>query len=129
MKGRVEIKVPIYPTESEEKVREAVLRIFPDAELRREGDMLLGEAEDIDTFLDIIKRHRIRDAAREFLLKRKSSGEYIFELNKQVATVGVVNFVEEPQPLGSILVFLVPESDEEFLSRLTPTFEEAEGED
>jgi len=129
MKGRVEIRVPLYPTESEEKVREAVLRIFPDAELRCEGEMLLGEAEELDTFLDIIKRHRIRDSAREFLLRRKSSGEYIFELNKQVATVGVVNFVEEQQPLGSILVILRTESDEEFIKRLTPTFEESEGEE
>jgi len=129
MKGRVEIRVPLYPTESEEKVREAVLRICPDAELRCEGEMLLGEAEELDTFLDIIKRHRIRDSAREFLLRRKSSGEYIFELNKQVATVGVVNFVEEQQPLGSILVILRPESDEEFIKRLTPTFEESEGEE
>ena len=124
MKGRVEIRTRIYPTESVEKVKDAILNIFPDAEFALEGEELVGRAEELDTFLDIIKRHRIRDTAREFLLKRKSGEEYIFELNKQVATVGVVNFVEERQPLGTILVILKPGDDEEFIRRLTPSFED-----
>ncbi|MCD6382975.1 MAG: hypothetical protein J7L88_00765, partial [Thermoplasmata archaeon] len=53
MKGRVEIRTRIYPTESLEKVKDAILNIFPDAEFALEGEELVGRAEELDTFLDI----------------------------------------------------------------------------
>jgi len=98
------LKAPMYPSEDSEKIRIAIRNIFPDAELREEGGFITGRAQSLERFAEILRDSRIRDAARSQILRKKRGGKSVFWLNKQVAFVGKVNFVEKNIVLGAIEV-------------------------
>ncbi len=101
----IEIEAKIYPTESVEKIKEAILKLFPDAQLEILPGKIKGKAQSLEEFGKILKEERIRDAARSvFLSSLKRKQEIYFELNKQAATRGKVNFAVGNVPLGSIKV-------------------------
>ncbi len=101
----VEIETKVYPTEDAEKIKEAILRLFPDAELKILAGKIVGVAHSLEEFGKILKEERIRDAARSvFLSSLRSGDEIYFELNKQAATKGKINFAVGNVPLGSIKV-------------------------
>ncbi len=55
------------PTESTEKLKDAILNLFPSAELSFDGRHLKGETDDLDHFRTLLREQRIRDTAREVL--------------------------------------------------------------
>lgn len=101
----------------------AILNIFPDAELDGQ-EKLAGRAASIDNIRELLKRQRIRDAARSVLMRGARGGATSFRLNKQVAAVGKVSFSSEPQPLGDIEVTISSQDLDGVIDSLTSHDEE-----
>jgi predicted RNA binding protein with dsRBD fold (UPF0201 family) len=111
----------VRPSEDEEKVSRAMKNIFPDLVLRREGDRLIGEGSSMARFGDLIRRYRIRDAARGQLLHGKRGDDCtVFWLNKQAAYMDRVSFSERQAPLGDIRVRLEDENIDRVIDNLAP---------
>lgn len=100
----VRISAPVFPSEDPEKVKEAILRIFPDAVLEVTERDIEGTAESIDNFKLQIRKQKILDTARKILLKGQSDDRTVFRMNKQVAYAGKISFTEERTILGAIRV-------------------------
>lgn len=109
----VRVEVPVRATEDPEKVREAVMNVFPDLEVESGGDFLKGKGniESLSELREALERRRIRLTAREILLKNIRGKSTRIYINKQAALIGRVNVLEEPiTPLGDIMVEI--ESDD-----------------
>lgn len=120
----ITISVPVKKTESPDKVKKAVLNIFPDAELELGEDVLSGRAKDIAIFKELLVNQRIRTTARAVLLRAKNTEKTVkFMLNKQVAYVGKLNFVDsdECRPLGDIEVCIGSENIDVMIAEITET--------
>ncbi len=106
------VRTAVNPTESREKVVEAVRNVLGDIELEQSerGDLVVLEGrlesiEDLAPLRDAFARRRIRDAARSLLTRIAQEGLLSFGLNKQAAYVGHVSFYSSGEsPLGPIQV-------------------------
>ena len=117
-KTNINVKTPLHPTESKDKVEMAIRNIFPDIRLDQTNDCIKGVSNSIKTFGALLKSQRIRSAARMELLKRLSSCSFEFILNKQVAFMGKVNFSKDP--LGPIYVTGQTTAPESVLDSIAP---------
>jgi predicted RNA binding protein with dsRBD fold (UPF0201 family) len=93
-----------HPTEDCEKVRQALLNVFPDSEIEASGDELVARTDSGERLREIILNQHIRDTARSVILHGREGNRTRFLINKQVAFVGKVSFLEGPVPLGGIQV-------------------------
>lgn len=109
----VYIEVEINPTESEDKVKEAVENMFGSIPMQikplRKSSLLVSEAiglEALTKLCNLLRRERIRSAARAVLYEGLKGNTINFCLNKQVAYAGHVSFSKEvaESPLGPIRV-------------------------
>lgn len=101
----VTVSCPVYPSEDPDKVRKALLGVFPDAEIQETQDGISGVAGSLDYFAKQIRRQRILDTARSVMIKgRRGKQRTVFHLSKQVAFVGKVSFCEERTVLGTLRV-------------------------
>lgn len=111
---RIQVEVPVYPTEDPEKVRIALSNVIFGMSFteRTEGEVkyLTGVSEESNS-LSQIKRHlkdqSLSDFARATLSKSiKEESKVRFHLNKQAAFMGVLHFCENKNesPLGPITV-------------------------
>ncbi len=116
----VRISCKVNPSEDPEKVRAAVLSIFPDAELELGEDGFSGRAGSLDAFGRRIRSQRILDAARSVLLRNLRGDRTSMSLNKQVATVGKVSFADRNPVLGAIEVTVEGEDLEAYIDRVAP---------
>jgi len=116
----ISIYTRVYPTESVEKIKNAILSLFPDTQFSVGEDMLIGRSYDISTFAKLLKEQRIRDTARGVLLGNLRGGRIEFHLNKQVATVGKVSFSVGDVPLGDIRVVVEGENLAQVIDEIAP---------
>ena len=116
----VTAKARVFPTEDGERVRRALLNIFPTAETAYDGDVLVATARDLDRFREVLRNHRILDSARAVLLRGLSEDGLRFQLNKQAAFVGKVSFVEGGVPLGAIEVLVADDALEALIDDVAP---------
>lgn len=125
----VHVEAEINPTESQAKVEKAVKNLFGDISLRKEtmhqGEMLIGEAkgaESLVTLQNLLRRERIRNAARTVLLNGMSGRKIVFCLNKQVAYAGHLSFSKEESesPLGPIKVRVECTNPRQLINWLAP---------
>ncbi len=100
----VEIETEVHPTESEEKVVNAIRNLFPDAEITIENGRLRGKARNIERFRELLRRQRILDTARGEFMKGRSGNEVTVYLNKQTATVSRINFCEPDAVLSPLKI-------------------------
>jgi len=114
----IRLEAQCFPTEERDKVVNAVLNVFPDAEVSGEK-RLTGRASGLERLQELLKRQRIRGAARSVLLRGLTDDAVTFRLNKQVALVGKVSFSTEPQPLGDIGVTILTEDPATVVDLLT----------
>jgi len=106
----VSIRVEVHPTESREKVERAVWNVLGEVPLnaRDRGDttILEGSLHDLDSLShlrDLLRRTRIRDAARGLLTRISREDSISFGLNKQAAYMGRASFYSTGEsPLGPI---------------------------
>ncbi len=124
----VHVEVEVNPTESEEKVKIAVENVFLNMKMQTKplskGNMLIAEAKSKEAFTklySLLRRDRIRAAARKVLLEGVSGKTVSFCLNKQVAYAGHVSFSKEEaeSPLGPIKVKVHCSNPRELVKWLT----------
>jgi len=116
----VGISCPVFPSEDPEKVRQAVLNIFPDAVLDISDDRISSASAGMEHFGNQIRRQRILDTARSVLMRGRRGERSFFYLNKQAAFAGKISFVEEKAVLGTIKVTVEAEDITSFIEMLAP---------
>jgi len=125
----VQITAPVYDTEVTDRVVDAVTNIFPTAELDHQHGELVGTAHDLEQFSELLHRFEILDTARGVFFDTRRGDTFSFDLKKQPAFEGVVNFaVGDPDELGEIHVRVrVTDPDvETFIDHIAPPTEGGE---
>ncbi|WP_435126129.1 RNA-binding domain-containing protein [Halobaculum sp. D14] len=123
------IEVPVHRTEVTDRVADAVTNLFPNAELESEpGDpgRLVAETHTLDPFSDLLHEQEILDTARREFERNADEDGFSFELKKQAALQGVVNFaVGDTDELGDIRVDVTVRepSVEEYIDHIAPPTE------
>ncbi len=113
----VSIRVEVHPTESREKVESAVRNVLGEVPLTAvdRGDTTVLESslqgvESLSYLRDLLRRTRIRDAARGILTRTSGEGVMSFGLNKQAAYMGRASFYGAGEsPLGPIQIVITGE--------------------
>ncbi|MEM2280624.1 MAG: RNA-binding domain-containing protein [Candidatus Bathyarchaeia archaeon] len=125
----VYVEVEINPTESEEKVKRAVENVFGNIPVQirplAKGSLLTAEAKGLEALTklyNLLRRERIRDAARGALFEGLSENTITFYLNKQVAYAGHVSFSKAvaESPLGPIKVQIKCDDPRQLIDWLAP---------
>ncbi|MFC3477830.1 RNA-binding domain-containing protein [Halobacterium litoreum] len=125
----VRVSAPIQPTEVTDRVVDAIHGLFPGADVATEGDRVVAEAHAVETFREQLFEQRILDTARKQFTENRDPDGFSFDLKKQAAFNGKVNFaVGDPDELGDIHVDVtVREPDvESFIAYLAPETEDGE---
>jgi predicted RNA binding protein with dsRBD fold (UPF0201 family) len=126
---QVEVEAEINPTEDLQKVKEAVENIFPLPELepvqRGQTRILRGRGQglaSLSNFANLLRRERIRSAARRVFRRGASGTAITFCLNKQAAYVGHISFSEPvgESPLGPIKVQITTSNPRKLIDQLAP---------
>ncbi len=125
----IHVEVEVKPTESEEKVRRAVENVLGsipmELRVQAQGSLLVGEARGVESLVklyNMLRRERIRDAARGALFEGLSQNTIVFYLNKQVAFAGHVSFSKAvaESPLGPITVKIECSEPRKLIDWLAP---------
>ncbi|WP_455282074.1 RNA-binding domain-containing protein [[Eubacterium] cellulosolvens] len=122
----VTIESDILPTEDKSKVERAVRNIFPLIEIRLEENKVRRikyHAEGLkilSEFRSLLKRNKIRAAARSIMLRSISASSITVNLNKQAAYAGHVSFTTDPNesPLGPIILTIKSPTPQEVIDWL-----------
>ena len=125
----LQIEVDINPTEDEDKVTKAVENVFGNMKFEfkpQDGKKLLVAKgtgiSGLAKFGDMLRRERIRDAARHVLFDGLNGKLLTFYLNKQVAYAGHLSFSNPTgeSPLGPIRVQIRCDNPSELIDWLAP---------
>ena len=125
----VQVTTPLNPTEVKARVEDAITNLFPTAEVEERHGELIAEAHSMDRFAERLREQNIVDTAREVFRRNLEGDTFAFDLKKQAAHQGVVNFaVGNPDELGDLHVRVrVEEPDAEaFIEHLAPRSEGGE---
>jgi predicted RNA binding protein with dsRBD fold (UPF0201 family) len=123
------VEVEVNPTEKLEKVKQAVENIFGAVEFkvksRKWGCLFTAETkgtEGLTKLHNLLRRERVRDAARKVFLGGINEKTLTFYLNKQVAYVGHISFSQQTaeSPLGPINVQIRCDNPRELVDWLAP---------
>ncbi|MGD0819066.1 MAG: RNA-binding domain-containing protein [Methanomassiliicoccales archaeon] len=114
------IRTPLRPTEEAEKVRTAILNLFPDSEITIGQGEVVAKTVSLDRFKTMIRNQRILDSIRHSLLAGVSSGCTVISLNKQAAFVDRVSLSEGRTALGNIEVTIESEGIERLIDVVAP---------
>lgn len=116
----ITIRSIVNPTEDEEKVKKALLNLFPNADIITNDNTL--EIHDslniLKTFKKKLKEQEIRATTRSVL---ESSDDLILNLNKQTAYVNIINITDGNSILGDITINVKTNDKDEFIEWLTPS--------
>jgi len=125
----VQIEVDVNPTEDEVRVKRALENMFSSMQFElkqlKRGSLLTAKARGMDgltKFYNLLRRERIRDAARAVMYKGIGGQSIVFYLNKQVAYAGHVSFSEPTgeSPLGPIKVQIQCDNPKDIIDWLAP---------
>jgi hypothetical protein len=125
----VHIEAEINPTEDPEKVKRAVENVFGSVDFeikpQQHGSLLTAETKGLnglEKLQNLLRRERIRNAARGVLFEGLRGNSITFYLNKQVAFVGHVSFSEPvgESPLGPIKTEIHCDNPKELIDWLAP---------
>ena len=114
------MRVECFPTEDPSKVLKALLNIFPDSEIEECEGGFVAKSDSAERFKELLRNLRILDTARKILRKGRQGNRAIFRINKQVACVGKISFVEGEMPLGSVEVVLESEDIDAVIDEIAP---------
>lgn len=110
----------VNPTEDEEKVKKALLNLFPNADIITNDNTL--EIHDslsiLKTFKKKLKEQKIRATVRRIL---EDDEDLILNINKQTAYVNIINITDGNSILGDIILSIKTDKKEEFIEWLTPS--------
>lgn len=113
----VQITAPVNDTEVTDRVADAVLNVFPNAEIEHRHGEIVAETHSLETLSEQLHRREILDTARSQFFENLRGDTFSFDLKKQSAFEDVVTFaVGEPDELGTLHVRVrVEEPDPEAL--------------
>ncbi|MEM2875673.1 MAG: RNA-binding domain-containing protein [Candidatus Bathyarchaeia archaeon] len=124
----VHVESEVHPTESVEKVLSAIKNVFPtlQPQVYLEEGVVKAKAEGIESLTklhNLLRRERIRDAAKALLRKCVTGSSVTFYINKQAAFVKRLSFSEpiREDPLGPIKVTVECDSPNDLIEWLTRT--------
>jgi predicted RNA binding protein with dsRBD fold (UPF0201 family) len=123
----VEITAPIEPTEREDRVAAAIRELFPGAEPTERHGELTATVHDLEHFSELLYRQEILDTARGVFFDNRRGDVFSFQVKKQAAFEGVINFVvDDPGELGAITVRVRVEEPavEEYIDHVAPPTED-----
>lgn len=123
----VQITAPVNDTEVTERVADAISNLFPEAEVETHPGELLATCHSLDRFSERLHEQAILDTARGAFFGGHEGDAFSFELKKQAALRGVVNFaVGEGSELGELHVRVrVNDPDvESFVDHVAPPTED-----
>jgi len=101
----VEITTPVNDTEVTARVADAIENLFPEANPDHRDGELVAEVHTMEGFSEELHRAEILDTARSVFFDNLVGDSFSFDLKKQAAFEGRVNFaVGEPAELGDIHV-------------------------
>ena len=101
----VQVTAPVRDTEVTDRVADAVTNLFPGADIECEPGEIRAETHSLDHFSELLHRQAILDSARGEFFGDRQGETLSFDLKKQAAFEGVVNFaVGDPSELGEIHV-------------------------
>jgi len=111
LKCKIEILCSIHPSEDPNKVKSAILNIFPNCELETQKFSIKGNSNDLhslEKIYDTISSTQSERIYQRRLEKNLDKNSAWFYLNKQAAFVEKIAICEEPDesPLGPIKVIL-----------------------
>jgi predicted RNA binding protein with dsRBD fold (UPF0201 family) len=125
----VEITAPVNDTEVTDRVADAITNLFPEAEIESRPGELRATAHSMEHFSERLHEQAILDTARGAFFGGQAGETFEFELKKQAAFRGVVNFaVGDGSELGEIHVTVrVEEPDvEAFIDHIAPPTEDGQ---
>lgn len=129
---KIEARVEVKPTESEEKVLQALNNVleYEKMEIIEEGDkkFIVAKASShaaLFKLANLIRKQRIELSARSILEKSVQINGLTFRLNKQAAYMNRVSFVtiEGEAPLGYIEIRIITDDINRVLDQLAPKVE------
>jgi predicted RNA binding protein with dsRBD fold (UPF0201 family) len=123
----VQITAPVNDTEVTDRVADAIHNLFPEAEIESHPGELLATCHSLDHLSERLHEQAILDTARGQFFAGQDGDTFSFELKKQAAFRGAVNFaVGEGSELGEIHVRVrVKEPDvESFIDHVAPPTED-----
>ncbi|HOM96519.1 MAG: hypothetical protein GX941_10495 [Candidatus Methanofastidiosa archaeon] len=122
MSFRLEVSADVKKTEDPEKVKISITNIFPDINIEKNKDIVIGYSEDenvLSRFIELIHSDAIRDSVNMILKEGIHELNISFLMNKQAAFAGRVN-LSKLSPLGSIRVKIYVENPYEFIDKIAP---------
>lgn len=125
----VQVTTPLNPTESRDRVEDAILTLFPAAEIDERHGELVAETHSLERLAERLDEQNIVATARDVFFEGLQGDTFSFDLKKQAATQGVVNFaVGNPDELGDVHVRVrVAEPDpEDVIDEIAPGTDEDE---
>jgi len=125
----VQITAPVSDTEVTDRVANAVTSVFPNADVTHQHGELLAETHQLERLSELLHRQEILDTARNVFFENRRGDTFSFDLKKQAAFEGVVNFaVGDPSELGDIHVRVrVRDPDlESFVDHVAPPTEDGQ---
>jgi len=134
MADRIEVSVPVYPSEDLEKVKRALSNVLVNPlprEVERRGVVHLvcefEGCEVLEVLRQLIDKERIQSAARRHLRQRILGNTLIFFLKKQAAFAGRLSFSEPSgeSPLGPIEFKVVSDNINALVDWLAPRARES----
>lgn len=117
----ITLRAKCFPTEDPRKVQEALLNVFPEFSVEEYEGGYIARGSSADRFGETIRNQRILDTTRRVMLKGRHGNQTRFMINKQVAYVGKVSFVEGTPPLGGIEIVIEDENLEQLIDIIAPS--------
>jgi len=107
----VQVRTPLRPTEDPEKVRRAVLTLWPDAQLQEAAASVEGVSRDVRPLRQRVWELRIIDAVRGKMLHgiQSDGRSLVVRFSKQAALARMVSFPPTPHALGDLEVTVTVE--------------------
>lgn len=122
----VQITAPVNDTEVTDRVSDAIHNVFPEAEIESNPGELMATTHSMDHFSEQLHKQTILDTARGQFFAAQDGNTFTFDLKKQAAFMGSVNFaVGDDSELGEIHVrATVNDPDvESFIDHIAPPTE------
>ncbi|WP_435365353.1 RNA-binding domain-containing protein [Haloarchaeobius sp. DYHT-AS-18] len=119
----VQITAPVNDTEVTDRVADAITNLFPEAEVEEHPGELMATTHQLEHFSERLHEQEILDTARGQFFSNQEGDTFSFDLKKQAAFEGRVNFaVGNPDELGDIhvRVRVKDPSVEEFVDYVAP---------
>jgi predicted RNA binding protein with dsRBD fold (UPF0201 family) len=123
----VEVTAAVNETEVRDRVEDAILNLFPGADVEYRHGELVGTTHTMARFAEQLRDQEILDTARKEFRENRRGDTFTFALKKQAAFEGVINFaVGDPAELGDLHVSVrVDQPDvDTFVDEMAPPTEE-----